>query len=71
MNKLFFLFCATLTITGCATNKYSFIEGEYSYTKADRQYFSKTMHKVNNETGESWRMTHDSKEGYIWKPITH
>jgi len=71
MNKLFFLFFVTLAITGCATNKYSVIEGEYSYSKADGQYFSKSMHKINTETGESWRLTHDAKKGYIWKPVNH
>lgn len=70
MNKLLLIPIAVLAVSGCA-NKYVIVEGEYSYTKTDAQYFSKSMHKINTETGESWRVTHDQHKGFIWKPINH
>jgi len=71
MNKLLLLSITLLAITGCTSNPYNVVTGNYSWSKGENSYSSETMYKINSETGEAWKMTHNQKKGYIWEPITH
>jgi len=69
--KFAVVLCGLVTISGCVFPKYSLVTGEYSYLKEGekaQQYFSRTVYRINHETGETSRI--DWKGGdYYWRPV--
>jgi hypothetical protein len=64
---------AFATFSGCTASdtdneKFTFIQGEYSYEKNESKYTSQSMYKFNNETGEAWRMSFKNSK-WIWVKI--
>ena len=59
------------SLSACSTMNYSLIESEFSWKKNGETYFSKNPYKINNKTGETYRMSYEKDKGYYWKPVSH